>query len=203
MEKIWIAGDGVELEGVFTDLKGGTAVVITHPHPLYGGNMDNYVVTTIEQVCIENNISSLRFNFRGTGTSTGFFDDGQGEAEDVAAAVEWLKGRFNGRVILAGYSFGSRVNATAIMKGVSVSDHIMVSPPVAFMSFDDIDRINNTGLIITGEHDDIAPPAQVADHIERWGLATRFEIIPGCDHFYSGGLGQLETILGDYLSNTG
>jgi alpha/beta superfamily hydrolase len=101
---------------------------------------------------------------------------------------------------LAGYSFGSRVNASVVAGGYDVLDHIMISPPVAFMSFDEIVQLPCTGLILTGQNDDIAPADKIQAHIDRWQITPQFEIIPGCDHFYSGCLAHLEARLSDYLS---
>ncbi len=199
-QKILIPCDSIQLEGMFTAHSHKKAVIITHPHPLYGGNMDNHVVTCIENAFVRWNFSSLRFNFRGTGNSTGSFDEGKKESGDVLAAIAYLKEKQFEHMVLAGYSFGARVNAGVVSRdGAGINDHIMVSPPVAFMAFDDIQTLSHTGLIITGETDEIAPPDQISAHIERWGLETEFSVIRGCDHFYSGHLDRLETIINDYL----
>lgn len=199
MTDVWIDLSDVRLEGVFTGKKKTPAVVITHPHPLYGGSMDNHVVMAVERAFRVKGFSSLRFNFRGTGRSTGEFDDGNGEVRDVIAAVNWVKAQEGADVVLAGYSFGSRINAQAVAGGLKVFDHVMVSPPVAFMAFDSIVSLDRTGLIVTGENDEIAPPDQISSHIDRWRLATDFRIIPGCDHFYSGRLKPLEALIMEYL----
>ncbi len=188
------------LEAVHQKNNRPDAVVITHPHPLYGGNMENPVVKTIEQAFYENGVATLRFNFRGTGKSTGQFDDGVGEQADVKAAVEFLEKEGYGRIRLAGYSFGSRINAAVVSGGCRVTDHIMVSPPVAFMPFDDIPSLRNTGLVITGSDDEIAPKALIETHLDRWGIDPVFETIPDCDHFYSGCLDRLGIILDKYLA---
>jgi len=91
------------------------------------------------------------------------------------------------------------MNALVVSKGCKIEDHIMVSPPVGFMSFDDIEKMFCTGLIITGANDEIAPAELVQGHINRWQINPRYEIIKDCDHFYSGCLGKLKTILTDYL----
>jgi len=92
------------------------------------------------------------------------------------------------------------MNAGVVSGGCDINDHIMVSPPAGFMSFDDIDQMPKTGLVITGSNDDIAPVSVVRKHIERWKIDPRFEIIEDCDHFYSGCLTDLQDILIDYLS---
>lgn len=192
----------IRLDAVLNENSRKNAVVITHPHPLYGGNMDNHVVLTIEKAFFNQGFTTLRFNFRGTGNSTGMFDNGVGEQEDVLAALSCLQNQKNfERIVLAGYSFGSHVNAKVVEKGCEIDDHVMVSPPAGFISCDDILEMPAAGLIITGEQDDIAPTDIVKKHIDRWNITPVFEIIPDCDHFYSGCLGALENIINQYLEN--
>ncbi|MCF6248116.1 MAG: alpha/beta hydrolase [Desulfobacula sp.] len=187
------------LEGILNEQSGRDAVVICHPHPLYGGNMDNPVVMTIARAFFEKGFTTLRFNFRGADNSTGKFDEGIGEQDDVKAALSFLDEKGYANRTLAGYSFGARMNASIVSIGCEVKDHIMVSPPVGFMSFDDIENMPSTGLIITGRNDDIAPPALVEKHIKRWKIDSKFKIIEDCDHFYSECLDDLQGVLTDYL----
>ncbi len=199
-QQITIDCKDIKLEGILSRCSSQKAAVITHPHPLYGGNMDNPVVTTIAQSFFEKGVTTVRFNFRGTGNSTGTFDEGNGEQKDVLAAVSLLTQQNYSKIYLAGYSFGARMNASVISNGCKVEDHIMVSPPVGFMSFDDIEEMPSTGLIVTGEIDDIAPVAAIQNHINRWQISPVFKVIENADHFYSGGLGTLKKILMQYLS---
>jgi len=197
---IMIKCGNINLEGVLQKKSEQKAVIITHPHPLYGGSMDNPVVTTIADAFFEKGFTTLKFNFRGTGSSTGMFDNGNGEQDDVRAAVSCLNEAGYSQIHLAGYSFGSRMNAAVVSKGCKIKDHIMVSPPVGFMDFDDIDKMPLTGLIVTGEDDEIAPSDLIKKHMERWQIDPRYEMIKRCDHFYSGCLDQLKIILAAYLS---
>ncbi|MCK5836170.1 MAG: alpha/beta hydrolase [Desulfobacula sp.] len=190
----------IKLEGVLDKNSSEKAVLICHPHPLYGGNMNNPVVMTLAESFFEKGFTTLKFNFRGTCNSTGMFDNGDGEQEDVRAALSWLKKAGYQKIFLIGYSFGARINALVVSAGCEIEDHIMVSPPVGFMSFDDIEKMPFTGLIVTGENDEIAPAEQIQDHINRWQIVLRYEIIEACDHFYSGCRGQLKAVLIDYLS---
>ena len=121
---------------------------------------------------------------------------------DVAAALDWLALPCS---FLAGYSFGSRVNAgfMAMDKGQRVGNHIMVSPPVALISFSDLPPISHTGLVVTGKMDEIAPPDQVQDQLTAWGISPEFKVIPGCDHFYSGYLDALDSIVETHVVASG
>lgn len=195
-----IPNQGIRLQAMLSEASSDRGVVVTHPHPLYGGNMDNPVVIQTVSAFTRKRFTTLRLNFRGTAGSTGMFDNGRGEQTDVIAALAFLRDRGVTSLSLAGYSFGSRVNASVVAGGYDIADHIMISPPVGFMSFDDISAMPATGLIITGQNDDIAPPDMIRVHLNRWQIAPRFDIIPGCDHFYTGCLDLLETRLLSYLS---
>lgn len=194
-----IQNQAIRLQGKLMEGSADRGVVITHPHPLYGGNMDNPVVVETARAFARKGFTTLRFNFRGTGGSTGMYDNGQGEQSDVLAVLDFLRERGSNTLFLAGYSFGSRINASVVAGGGDISEHIMISPPVAFMSFDDIDTLPFTGLIVTGKNDDIAPPKLIQAHIDRWRIAPHFEILPKCDHFYSGCLDQLQKALLRYI----
>ena len=197
--KITIECGNIKLEGSLRKNTSQKAVIICHPHPLYGGNMDNPVVMTIADAFFEKGFTTLRFNFRGTCDSTGMFDNGIGEQEDIRAAMSWLMENSYQKICLAGYSFGAKMNALVVSKGCEIEDHIMVSPPVGFMSFDEIKKMPSTGLIVTGANDEIAPKEQIQEHINQWQIDPQYEIIKDCDHFYSGRLGKLKAILIDYL----
>lgn len=201
-EKLTIPCGAIRLEGVIrkNDSARGSAV-ITHPHPMLGGDMENPVVRQIEAALHDAGFTTLRFNFRGTGRSTGRFDEGDGEQGDVEACLAFLEERFSLPVVLAGYSFGAWVNARVLDAGRRVQEHIMVSPPVAFISFSDIFHIPLTRLVVTGERDDIAPPHKVQSMMDRCGISGRLDIIPDGDHFYArGGLDALYRILHRHLS---
>ena len=200
MEKsVVIACGDIRLEGLLKKNSSGKGVVVTHPHPLYGGDMDNPVVEEIARSFFEKGFTTLRFNFRGTGKSSGMFENGIGEGDDVRAALAYLKASGILCVYLAGYSFGARINASVVSSGYDLQDHIMVSPPLGFMSFDEVLSMPLTGLIVTGANDDIAPRDMVNSAIQRWQINPQFEVIEGCDHFYTGCLNKLNRVLSDYL----
>jgi len=184
----------LKLEGLLYTA-GPKGVVVTHPHPLYGGNMTNAVVETIVRTFQEVGFSTLRFNFRGVGASQGVYDSGKGEAEDTREALNYLAQMGMDKLYLAGYSFGAWVNAQLSYQEIGTTLLAMVSPPVAFMQFDDQQPIPNLKLVITGSQDEIAPEQMVREQLVNWNPAAHLEIISGADHFYSGCLHILaETI---------
>ncbi len=180
---VFISG-GYEIEGRLTEGSQPGAVVITHPHPLYGGDMYNNVVDTVSRAYHKNGYTTLRFNFRGVGGSQGSYSDGGGEQEDVGAAVSYLADIGARQIDLAGYSFGVWVNALSVKNGLRVANMIMVSPPVAFIDFKSISVLGGLRLIITGSRDDIAPADMVENLYPAWNPAAKFEVISGADHFY-------------------
>ncbi len=200
MEKtVIIHCNNVRLEGLLNPNSSEKGVVVTHPHPLYGGNMYNPVVEQIVESYFEKGFTTLRFNFRGTGKSSGMFDNGMGEMDDVRAVLAFLQESGVKALYLAGYSFGARINASIVSSGYGIKDHVMVSPPMGFISFDDVASMPSTGLILTGSKDDIAPKNRVQEAINRWQINPQFEVIDNCDHFYTGCLPRLKDLLLDYL----
>ena len=123
------------LQGILEDNGAARAMVITHPHPLYGGDMDNPVVMAIAAACRRKGLGALRFNFRGVGASQGAYSDGLGEQQDLLAALGFLRTAGFETPLVAGYSFGSWVNARTAGAAGMDNGQIMVSPPVSVMDF--------------------------------------------------------------------
>jgi alpha/beta superfamily hydrolase len=201
-EKIEISSGRYPLEGLWQEGRGKRGVVITHPHPLYGGTMRNPVVKAIQVAYQLNGYATLRFDFRGVGGSQGSFDDGIGEQDDVRAAIASLQAKGVDTVDLAGYSFGAWVNAGRVAAGgLAIASMLMVSPPVGFIGFENIGTLSCLKWVVTGSRDDIAPAAQIRDLLLVWNPNAQFEIIDGCDHFYTGYLDKLQSILTSFLQN--
>lgn len=201
-EKITIPVGQHRLEGYWQAGALGKGVVITHPHPLYGGTMNNPVVETVQRAFQQRGYASLRFNFRGVGSSQGNHDNGIGEQDDVRAAIAYVENRNVRSVDLAGYSFGAWVNSGVVANGrTSIRSMVMISPPVGFIEFENISALTSLKLVVTGSKDDIAPAEQIRDLLPAWNPDAQFEIIDGCDHFYSGHLEELESILTRYLQS--
>ena len=195
-EPISFASGSLRLAGMLEKAADARAVVITHPHPLYGGDMDNTVVLAVRQAYLRKGYSTLRFNFRGTGGSEGHYDNGAGERQDAQAAITWLAGLGMTHIDLAGYSFGAWVNA-----GLSAGFQrmVMVSPPVAFIDFGPPAPIPRLHLIVTGDRDDIAPAHTLSTFRAQWNPAAAFEVIPGADHFYTRSLETLANTLSAHI----
>ena len=190
--------DGVTLEalvgapprGAPTAPRGGA--VICHPHPLYGGDMDNPVVVRLVEVFGELGLATIRFNFRGVGRSTGAHGGGVDERHDVEAArvhVASLAGAERA-AILAGYSFGAAVVGNVAAQHGGLAGVVLVAPPLARVdptSFAGLAPFGDRLLVIAGSDDEICPLDAVARLRDSVPHAT-VEIIEGANHFFFGKL---------------
>ena len=202
-EPVLFASTDIKIEGLFCSMPGDRGVVITHPHPLYGGNMYNNIVESLVRIYQLAGYTTLRFNFRSVGSSEGEYDNGMGEREDVKAALYYLFQRGKKGLDLAGYSFGSWVNALAISEVDTVDRMVMISPPVAFMDFNSVGLTPQIQLVVAGNQDQIAPPELIKSLLPTWNPRAHLEVIDGADHFYVGYTGKLESVLTAYLKDHG
>ena len=198
-ERIEIQSDGLAIEGLLTKGTGSDGVVITHPHPLYGGDMYNVIVASLSRVYQSKGYTTLKINFRGTGRSQGTFDSGSGEQADVLSALSFLREKGSTRLALAGYSFGAWVNALAVSGGAQVDQMVMVSPPVSFVDFSPVGQLSPLDLIVTGSLDDIAPVDQIRTLLPKWKEDAELVTLDGADHFYAGYTDRLEAILREHI----
>ena len=198
-EKIVFSSDGLEMEGLFARGTTDSAVVVTHPHPLYGGDMLNPVVEAVARAYAGAGFTTLRFNFRGTGASRGTFDNGVGERDDVLAAQDFLRSQGSGPVDLAGYSFGAWVNALSCRDRPATGRMVMVAPPVNFLDFGPVASLPALGLVIAGDRDEFGSTDRIRAMVPDWNAGAAFDVIPGADHFFWGHLDRVEEIIADFL----
>ena len=194
-ENIRFHSEGLLIEGLLCMQEGERGVVITHPHPLYGGTMYNQVVETLVTIYQGKGFSTLRFNFRGTGDSEGVYDQGKGEKADVRSALRYMYDRGKRDLDMAGYSFGAWVNAKIKDTEFMLNRIIMISPPVIFLDFSFLSFNPKIEVVITGGKDDIAAVDKIGSLIHTWNPGAHFEVIEGADHFYSGSIDALKSAL--------
>lgn len=199
-ERVTIAGSDVNLEGRLALGDGSGGVIITHPHPLYGGTMDNNVVWTAARAFQARHWTTLRFNFRGVGLSLGEYGDGMSEMADVQAALSFLESRQVSPRYVVGYSFGAAVAGRALIQGVSAAGIVMIAPPIAFMDMSFLPRVPRLRLIVVGDQDEFCPLPQLEKMFESQPEDRRPEIkvVNGSSHFFAGREKPLYTILLDY-----
>jgi alpha/beta superfamily hydrolase len=195
-ERIVFDANGLKLEGMLADSPVDKGVVISHPHPLYGGSMHNNVVKAVAHAYQEEEYSTLRFNFRGVERSEGDFANGVGEQKDVKAALRTLSKK---NMDLAGYSFGAWVNALGLATYEEAQRLIMVSPPVSVIDFSFLEHSPKIELVICGSRDEIAEYKKVEKMLPKWNDHALFRVIQGADHFYSGYEEELIFIVEEFL----
>ncbi|MFO8047939.1 MAG: alpha/beta hydrolase [Desulfosudaceae bacterium] len=198
-EKIVFANGQSELVGLFSPGTSDRGVVVTHPHPLYGGDMFNNVVEAIARAYRQSGYATLRFNFRGVGGSGGEYDGGRGERDDVSAALDRLAAAGIPQPELAGYSFGAWVCALGAAGFGPVSRMILVAPPVALLDFEEVGRLEKLKLVVSGSEDELGPPEKITALLPAWNGAARFSVITGADHFFFGAESELEAVLTENL----
>ena len=161
-------------------------VTVCHPHPLYGGDMDNNVVMAVYFALVKSSIAALRFNFRGIGNSGGSYGEGVGEQDDLQAALDFLstlKEIDSQRIGLAGYSFGGMVAAHVAIKDNRIKQLALISPALNETDWIRLKKYALPKLILIGEAD-TSVPFRPFQHF--FGDAKQYQIIAGADHFWYG-----------------
>jgi uncharacterized protein len=200
-QKILFPSGSLSIEGLLVKGKLSRAVVVSHPHPLYGGDMQNHVVGLIDGAFEDQDWTTLCFNFRGVGRSQGDFNHGLGEQEDVSGAVAYLKGLGEQKIILAGYSFGAWVNAQVGLTHPDVRGSILVSPPAGMMDFSFLSQDTKTRLIVLGDQDPYVSVSQIKKLVQSMPTPPPIKIIKGADHFYSSGWEELTAAIKESLTD--
>jgi alpha/beta superfamily hydrolase len=162
------------------------AAVVCHPHPRFGGTMHNKVVFRIAQALGAIGMPALRFNFRGVGRSTGVYDEGRGEADDVRAALDALAERYPSiPLLLAGFSFGSWVGLPVGCADPRVTHLIGAGVPVSLLSTDALEDCAKPKLIVQGALDQYGPQRALEVWYARVPPPKRLILIPNADHFFT------------------
>jgi len=178
--------------------------VLCHPHPLYGGDMHNPVVVRAAEVCAEAGLATLRFNFRGVGASSGVWDEGHGEQDDVRAALARLGALLvaPARVALVGYSFGAAMAAAVAATGAALGGLALLAPPLALRGLDGFappTALAGPLLLLAGSDDEYCP----RERLERLGATlpgAEVRVIEGANHFFFGRLFPLGDALGTWAA---
>ena len=177
-------------------------IVISHPHPLYGGDMDNPVVIRVAEVCADLGLATLRFNFRGVGASTGAHGGGDAERDDVLAALAYLARELpaGGPVVLAGYSFGAVVAAQVVGHGARVAGLALIAPPLSMGGDAPFLPLADGAaplLIVVGSQDEYSPRS-VLDGLASRLPRARVRVVEGANHFFFGKLFALGEAVADW-----
>lgn len=207
IEKIFISNNEVKLEAELFHSKSQTNngfVLICHPHPQYGGNMFNNVVSGVFNKLIQNNISCLRFNFRGVGRSTGSYSNGIGELSDVHACIDFLITDIKCEIIfLCGYSYGAAIGCSAVEYSDKIAGYISISFPWSFMGSEQkqMSQSRKPKLFIQGTEDTVAHYNDFQVNYDYYLEPKQKLIIDNADHFYWGYEEQVAEAVLNFLSN--
>lgn len=207
-QAIRLNGPAGMLEGL-CDVPDGMAIkgtaVICHPHPLFGGTMQNKVVQTLAKAFVQNGWRAIRFNFRGVGASAGVYDEGRGELEDLLAVISQSQSQNSPPVAaglaLAGFSFGAFVTSHAaaqLAPSGQLEKLVLVGTAASRFQVAPVPpELHNKTLVVHGEVDDTVPLASVMDWARPQFLPV--SVIPGVAHFFHGQLPLLRSLVSRHL----
>jgi hypothetical protein len=199
---VTVEAQDVTLEGMLSMGDAKRAAIILHPHPVYGGDMNNHVVQTIALAYQQKGWSTLRFNFRGAGGSGGDYDHGIGERADIEGAIGYLQTQGIEHLDLVGYSFGAWVLAGWTQDNPGHGFRIMlVAPLVAFLDFSDIRAISGLHAVIVGKFDEFAPVDRVQSQLAYWSDTVELTVLSAADHFFESGISDLEQTILEHLED--
>lgn len=210
MPDVIFNGPEGRLEGRYQHSKRPNAPIalMLHPHPQYGGTMNNKVVYTLFHAFVRQGFSVLRFNFRGVGRSQGSFDRGEGELSDAASALDWLQ-TYNENAEgcwIAGFSFGAWIGMQLLMRRPEISGFISVAPPANMHDFSFLAPCPSSGLIIQGDKDEVVPEPSVKKLVDKLsaqrGISIDYRVVPGAGHFFQDEMDELTGHVDDYLAKS-
>ena len=207
MPEVIFAGPEGRLEGRYQRGRGENPPIalVLHPHPLFGGSMNNRAVYELYNMFLRRGFSVLRFNFRGVGRSVGEYDQGQGELADAATALDFLQ-QLNPNAPFAwvgGVSFGSWIGMQLLMRRPEIVGFISVSASANLFDFTFLAPCPSSGIVLHGELDKVCAPDETKTMVDRTrtqkGRKIEFEVIPGADHFFESHMDQLIASADAYL----
>ena len=205
--EIFIPGPAGRLEAkYYKNPKFGSPVaIVLHPHPQYGGTMNNKIVQLMYNVFLENNFSEKKINFRGVGKSEGVFDNGQGELSDAAAALDWIE-RENldySQCWVSGFSFGALICMQLIMRRPEVNNFIAVSPQPNVYDFSFLAPCPTSGQVVFSENDELVTRESIDELDKRIksqkGVEVLFSAIKNANHFFKNKESDLKNVVKKYI----
>ena len=189
-ERVFIPSNEAQLEGLLSSQEASSfrgGVILCHPHPQYGGDMDHPVVTTCADVASQEGLCTLRFNFRGVGESQGSYGEGIAERQDVSAAADYLYSRLkvdHFPLILVGYSFGAWAGFPIAIEDERFEGMVAVAPPLGIYDFGFLKGCKKKKLFIAGDKDLFCPLALLEKWYQQLDEPKSLAVIPGADHFF-------------------
>jgi alpha/beta superfamily hydrolase len=200
-QNAFLMGVAGQIELAYTPLNAAKVMIICHPHPQFGGTMDNKVVTTIARAARASGFATVRFNFRGVGKSQGVYDEGRGEQSDLVTVLNWvLQQEPQAEIVLAGFSFGAWIVTEVACQQVPTSAMLrglyLVAPPVQYPAFAAL-HPHCSVAVIQGDRDDVVNMIDVKKWVDSRRKQPDWRLIQGADHFFHGRLAELKQALLD------
>lgn len=178
------------------------AVIVCHPHPLFGGTMHNKVVFRIARSFQDARFAVLRFNFRGTGRSEGTHDDGRGEQDDLRAAIRFIETRYpTAELWLAGFSFGAAVVLRAGCGNERARALVVAGAPISKYDFSEVAACNKPKLFVQGELDEFGSSEKLKRFAATLEGTSHVKIVEGADHFFEGHLPELYESVSNFIAS--
>jgi len=207
MPEVIFAGPAGRLEGRYQPSKEKNApiAIVLHPHPQFGGTMNNKIVYDLFYAIAQRGFSALRFNFRAVGRSQGSFDHGAGELSDAAAALDWVQSVTPDAKScwIAGVSFGAWIGMQLLMRRPEIEGFISVAPPANRFDFSFLAPCPSSGLIVHGDSDRVAPLKDVETLVSKLktqkGIVIEQSVIAGANHFFDNKTEELIASCSNYL----
>ena len=208
-ERVTVPGPAGGLEALIETPQGEPAgapparafAVVCHPHPLYGGTLDNKVVYTLARAFQQCGAPAIRFNYRGVGASAGTYDEGRGETADTLAVIEYGRRRWPQAALwLGGFSFGGAVAARAA--GAAHPERVvLVAPAVARVDVGSAPQPECPWLIVQGDADDLVPSQEVLAWAAALQPAPAVTVLPGAGHFFHGRINELRDAVLQFMEH--
>jgi alpha/beta superfamily hydrolase len=175
------------------------AVVVCHPHPLFGGTMHNKVVYRLAKTFFDSGFATLRFNFRGAGRSEGKHDEGRGEQDDLRSAIRFMEEKYAGAQLwLAGFSFGA---AVLLRSGCASSARALVAVGTPVSKYDFAIEAICPKLFVQGEWDEFGSVSDLEKLTASLAGPAQVKVIEGADHFFSGRLDELSRAVSSFITS--
>jgi alpha/beta superfamily hydrolase len=184
--KLWIEGPAGRLEAVLRVAAAArAAAVLAHPHPLHGGTLHNPVIFHTDRELNRAGLTTLRFNFRGTGSSEGEHDDGRGELHDLAVVATWLRGIAPSvPLLLVGYSFGSLCSIRHALSDTRIAGVVAIGLPVNSYEIEEIAELSQPLAVVQGSLDELGSPEEVRDLLSRRRKTADVRVVEGATHLF-------------------
>ena len=202
-QKLTIPGPAGTLEAIFEFPGEGEiagAALVCHPHPQHGGTMHNKVVHTLARSFVRCGFAALRFNFRGTQSSEGSYDNGIGELEDALAALAWLRQKLpDGSLWLAGFSFGAAIAVRAAV-AADVDGLVAVAPAIYRFAEQLEGQPECPWLVIQGDEDELVDVDETVAWMDSLEPGPELLIVPGAEHFFHGRLNDLREAVMEFCN---